>query len=137
MAASAWARIYCPEVSLGLVTPEEALDVDAVAVAVVDSPAPVEEPLSVGDVESVEPEPPALTVSPITAARARCLQAGLTDDGITALCQQIGEVDCLDELPAEVLDQIIEAGISPETVARCNAAAEPDQDPEPPAAWAA
>jgi hypothetical protein len=58
-AASAWARIYCPEVSLGLVTPEEALDVEAVAVHVVSSPAPAteEEPLRVGAVEFTEPEP--------------------------------------------------------------------------------
>jgi hypothetical protein len=58
-AASAWARIYCPEVSLGLVTPEEALDVEAVAVHVVNSPTPAveEEPLRVGAVEFTEPEP--------------------------------------------------------------------------------
>jgi hypothetical protein len=58
-AASAWARIYCPEVSLGLVTPEEALDVEAVAVHVVNSPAPAveEEPLRVGAVEFTEPDP--------------------------------------------------------------------------------
>jgi hypothetical protein len=57
-AASAWARIYCPEVSLGLVTPEEALDVEAVAVHVVNSPATAveEEPLRVGAVEFAEPE---------------------------------------------------------------------------------
>jgi len=56
-AASAWARVYCPEVSLGLVTPEEALDVDAVAVHVVSTPAPDEEPLRIGAVEFAEPEP--------------------------------------------------------------------------------
>jgi hypothetical protein len=56
-AASAWARVYCPEVSLGLVTPEEALDVDAVAVHVVSAPAPDEEPLRIGAVEFAEPEP--------------------------------------------------------------------------------
>jgi hypothetical protein len=57
-AASAWARIYCPEVSLGLVTPEEALDVEAVAVHVVSNPAPAakEEPLRVGALEFNEPE---------------------------------------------------------------------------------
>jgi len=57
-AASAWARIYCPEVSLGLVTPEEALDVEAVAVHVVSNPAPAakEEPLRVGALEFDEPE---------------------------------------------------------------------------------
>lgn len=94
-------------------------------------------PYKVLPLATPKPPAPAPTISPITAARARCLQAGLTDDGITALCQQIGEVDCLDDLPAHVLDQIIEAGISAETVARCNAATEPDSDPEPPAAWAA
>jgi len=72
-AASAWARIYCPEVSLGLVTPEEALDVEAVAVHVVKSPAPAvkEDYLRVGAVEFTEPEPdpdPAPAVEPDPAA---------------------------------------------------------------------
>lgn len=88
------------------------------------------------------PAAAAPAVTPVTAARARCLQAGLTEDGITALCQQIGEVASLAELPAEVLDQIIECGISAATVERCNGATpepEPEADPddEPPAAWAA
>lgn len=82
-------------------------------------------------------------VSPVVAARAACLQAGLTEAGITALCEQIGEVANLDQLPSDVLERIIEYGISAETVARCNGGAaepEPEPDPdddEPPAAWAA
>ncbi len=92
-------------------------------------------PLAVTNPAAPAPAPAADTVSPVTAARARCLQAGLTDDGITALSQEIGEVASLDELPTDVIAAIIEFGISPETVERCNATAEPD--PEPPAAWAA
>lgn len=87
--------------------------------------------------------PAAEVVSLVGAARAACLQAGLTDDGITALCQQIGEVASLDKLLNDVLAQIIECGISPETVTRCNGATDFDPDPQPdtdgelPASWAA
>ena len=71
-------------------------------------------------------------------ARAVCLQAGLTDRGIAALCQQVsqGSVISLERLPRELLDKLINRGVSPETVARCNGSSEPEPAPadEPEAA---
>jgi hypothetical protein len=150
-AASAWARIYCPEVSLGLVTPEEALDVDSVAVAVVDSPVPVEKPLPAFEAETVEAEPvaPPATVediapleplptaaAPAAQAEASCRAAGLTDAGIAALVHGISQGECssLRDLPLELLTRLAKAGVSPEMVSRCNGAA---PDPELPAAESA
>lgn len=148
-AASAWARIYCPEVSLGLVTPEEALDVDSVAVAVVDSPVPVEEPLPAFEAEPVDaefvappatvediaqPEPlPAATPAPAAAppaedllaqAEASCRRSGLTDAGIAAFVLEYsqGSTSDLADAPPEVLAKVARQGITPQTVERCNAA---------------
>jgi hypothetical protein len=39
-AAAFWVRLYCPEISLGLVTQEEAVDIEAVTVSEVPAPAP-------------------------------------------------------------------------------------------------
>ena len=150
-AASAWARIYCPEVSLGLVTPEEALDVDSVAVAVVDSPVPVEKPLPAFEAETVEAEPVArpatvediapleplpTAAAPAAQAEASCRAAGLTDAGIAALVDGISQGECssLRDLPLELLTRLVRAGVSPEMVSRCNGAA---PDPELPAAESA
>jgi hypothetical protein len=150
-AASAWARIYCPEVSLGLVTPEEALDVDSVAVAVVDSPVPVEKPLPAFEAETVEAEPVArpatvediapleplpTAAAPAAQAEASCRAAGLTDAGIAALVHGISQGECssLRDLPLELLTRLAKAGVSPEMVSRCNGAA---PDPELPAAESA
>jgi hypothetical protein len=65
-AAAFWVRLYCPEVSLGLVTQEEATDIEAVTVAeVTTAPAPAlapepEQPAEVAEVvEAVEVEPEA------------------------------------------------------------------------------
>jgi hypothetical protein len=62
-AAAFWVRLYCPEISLGLVTQEEATDIEAVTVAEVAPPAPAlapepEQPVEVAEaVYAVEPEP--------------------------------------------------------------------------------
>lgn len=79
--ASFWARAYCPEVSLGLATQEEAIDVEPVSVTVetpAPAPAPVEvvEPATIRDDQiAAEPEPepepdPAPAVEPDPAALA-------------------------------------------------------------------
>jgi len=79
--ASFWVRAYCPEVSLGLATQEEAIDVEPVSVTVetpAPAPAPVEvvEPATIRDDQIVaepepEPEPdPAPAVEPDPAALA-------------------------------------------------------------------
>jgi hypothetical protein len=64
-AASWWVRVFCPEISLGLGTQEEAIDVEAVAVAEVPAAAiapAVPAPLThraeeVVEVEALAPEP--------------------------------------------------------------------------------
>jgi hypothetical protein len=85
------------------------------------------------------PAPPS-HVELVAAARKACLAAGLTADGITALVDDAskGATTRLEELPAELLQRLARAGVSAETVARCNAAAEAlvsPVDDEPPARW--
>lgn len=63
------------------------------------------------------------TESPRDAAHAACINAGLTEAGITALCQQIGQVATLAQLPEATLAKVAAGSISPATVERCNAAA--------------
>jgi hypothetical protein len=78
-------------------------------------------------------------------AQQVCSDAGLTSDGVMAFCLMVssGKIAALADLPAKVLDRIIQQGISAETVAKCNGpAAEPDPDPaedpdDLPAAWSA
>jgi hypothetical protein len=69
-AASFWARVYCPEISLGIITKEEAVDVETVEVSVASStPAPP----AVAVLEPVEPEPEAVVMvksDTLTAALA-------------------------------------------------------------------
>ncbi len=68
--ASFWARAYCPEVSLGLATQEEAIDVEPVSVTV-EAPAPVEVVEPEPEPVAVEPAPePAPAVEPDPAALA-------------------------------------------------------------------
>lgn len=57
------------------------------------------------------------------AAHAACIDVGLTEAGITALCQQIGQVATLAQLPEATLAKVAAGSISPATVERCNAAA--------------
>jgi hypothetical protein len=78
-------------------------------------------------------------------AQQVCSDAGLTSDGVMAFCLMVssGKIAALADLPAKVLDRIIQQGISAETVAKCNGPAhapdlEPTDDPDDlPAAWSA
>jgi hypothetical protein len=45
-AGAFWARVYCPEISLGIVTKEEAIDVETVEVSVAEPVAPTVDPLT-------------------------------------------------------------------------------------------
>ena len=90
------------------------------------------------------PAPAAAAPAPAAKALAVCQAAGLTDLGLAAFCDLVsrGSASTLAQLPAATLARIIEGGISPETVAKCNRppAAEPEpaapDDPEDlPAAW--
>jgi hypothetical protein len=90
----------------------------------------------------VQPLKMAPPVDPVKPAADACVAAGLTFEGITAFCEMVsgGDASQLAQLPREVLQRIIQNGISAETVAKCNAPAEPEPAADPddlPAAWAA
>lgn len=136
-AASFWVRVYCPEISLGLITQEEAIDVatvEDVTAQEVPSPAvpqPIQaEPAEV--VEAVEAAKPPQQSPAKEAARpaptllqqalACCKQAGLTDEGLSKFCDKLsrGTTENLEKLPVGIIQAIVKNGIKPETVADCN-----------------
>jgi len=129
-ALTAGMRTHCPDALGGhtAYTPDE-IGGEVVAVSVAEAPA-------------------APQADPVQQAQQVCDAAGLTADGLIAFCLMVssGKIAALADLPAETLDRIVQRGISPDTVAKCNPApaAEPDPDPEPdpiddelPAAWSA
>jgi hypothetical protein len=82
---------------------------------------------------------PTPTPAPAAKALAVCQAHGLTELGLAAFCDLVsrGTASTLAELPAATLARIVEGGISPETVAKCNTPAAPAVEPEPePAATA-
>ena len=123
-ALTAGMRTHCPD-ALGGHTPYTPDEIGGEVV-----------PVSVADAT------PAPQVDPVQQAQQVCSDAGLTPDGLIAFCLLVsgGKIAALADLPAKTLDRIIQQGISPETVAKCNpaqAAADPapvnggDIDPEP------
>jgi hypothetical protein len=108
-------------------------------------PAYTPEELGGGEVVPVMvTEPPLLTTTEeLTAGAERaCRAQGLTDIGIRSLVVEIsqGNAEALEELPHNMLARLAKSGVTPETVARCNAEPEPepteDRD-DLPAAWSA
>jgi len=97
-------------------------------------------PVTVADVTPHQPTP---SLAELRAqASIACGAAGLTLDGLQAFCSELsgGDGTTLAAVSPEHLAKIVRAGISPETVARCNAAGEAltvAADDEPPAAWQA
>jgi hypothetical protein len=122
-------RTHCPDALGGhtAYTPEELGDSAEVVPVTVSEPQPV---LATTD---------ELAVGAERACRAR----GLTDHGINALVLEIskGKAEALEDLPHNMLARLAKSGVSPETVARCNAsplpADEPDDSDDLPAAWSA
>jgi hypothetical protein len=98
------------------------------------------EPLTTPAPATVAPPP-----DPATAALAVCHAAGLTDLGLAAFCDLAAghsTASTLAQLPPETLARIVESGISPETVAKCNTPPAAEPEPEPaataedlPTAW--
>jgi hypothetical protein len=92
--------------------------------------------------EAAPGQPPMPDHSRLQQAQQVCDAAGLTADGVIAFCLMVsnGKIAALADLPANVLDRIIQQGISGETVAKCNGAPESEPEPQPadddlPAAW--
>jgi hypothetical protein len=92
-AASWWVRVFCPEISLGLGTQEEAIDVEAVAVAEVPAegiapavPAPLTHRAEeVAEVEALAPDPEPQAPNPEPAPSSPNLEASSPDLGPSTL----------------------------------------------------
>jgi hypothetical protein len=123
-ALTAGMRTHCPDALGGhpAYTPEELGDAEVVPVMVTETA-----PLPDSEL--------------IAKAYAACGDAGLSDDGLIALVDELsqGAAQTLDQLPVPILQRLAKGGVSPETVARCNAEPETtDEDPDDlPAAWSA
>jgi hypothetical protein len=91
---------------------------------------------------TVTEAPPAVVVPDLaTPALEVCHSAGLTPEGLAQFCLMVSDdrAASLVDLPTATLQRIIQQGISPETVAKCNATElEPTEDSDDlPAAWSA
>lgn len=125
-------RTYCPDALGGATayTNEELGVDDAEPVAV-----------TVTEVTQPQPQDSAPSLAELRAqASIACRDAGLTTEGLQAFCSEIsgGDWTTLAAVSPDLLTRIIRSGVSPETVARCNAAGEAltvATDDEPPAVW--
>jgi hypothetical protein len=128
-ALTAGMRTHCPDALGGssAYTPEELGASDVVPVTVTE-PAP----------PAPAPTPPSPTPELINQAFVACGDAGLTGEGLDALVAELsqGEASQLDQLPVGILQRLASAGVSAETVVRCNGATTIIDD-ELPAAWSA
>lgn len=93
-------------------------------------------------VTEVRTERPMLTTTDdlVAGAQRACDARGLTPGGLQVFLDELGAT-CLQELERHQLARLAKSGVSPETVARCNAAAEAlttsVEDPDDlPATWA-
>ncbi len=126
-ALTAGMRTHCPDALGGhpAYTPEELGDADVVPVMVTEA-APA--PRLVPDADL------------IAKAYSACGDAGLSDDGLIALVDELsqGAAQTLDQLPVPILQRLAKGGVSPETVVRCNGDEVATDDPDDlPAAWSA
>ena len=128
-ALTAGMRTHCPDALGGhpAYTPEELGGDDVVPVTVTE-PAP----------PAPAPAPASPSPELINQAFVACGDAGLTGEGLDALINELsqGEAHSLDQLPVGILQRLAGAGVSAETVVRCNGATTVLDD-DLPAAWSA
>jgi hypothetical protein len=121
-ALTAGMRTHCPDALGGhpAYTPEELGDADVVPVMVTEAA-----PLPDSDL--------------IAKAYSACGDAGLSDDGLIALVDELsqGAAQTLDQLPVPILQRLAKGGVSPETVVRCNGEPTTEDPDDLPAAWSA
>jgi hypothetical protein len=123
-ALTAGMRTHCPDALGGhpAYTPEELGGGEVVPVMVTEAPRLVPD------------------ADLIAKAYAACGDAGLSDDGLIALVDELsqGAAQTLDQLPVPILQRLAKGGVSPETVLRCNGDEGATEDPDDlPAAWSA
>ena len=122
-ALTAGMRTHCPDALGGhpAYTPEELGDADVVPVMVTEAPRLVPD------------------ADLIAKAYAACGDAGLSDDGLIALIDELsqGAAQTLDQLPMPILQRLAKGGVSPETVVRCNGDTTTEDPDDLPAAWSA
>ena len=121
-ALTAGMRTHCPDALGGhpAYTPEELGDAEVVPVMVTETA-----PLPDSEL--------------IAKAYAACGDAGLSDDGLIALVDELsqGAAQTLDQLPMPILQRLAKSGVSPETVVRCNGDTITEDPDDLPAAWSA
>ena len=126
-ALTAGMRTHCPDALGGhpAYTPEELGASDVVPVTVTEPAPPA--PALVPDVEL------------LAKAYAACGDAGLSDDGLIALVDELsqGAAQTLDQLPVLTLQRLAKVGVSAETVVRCNGDTTTEDPDDLPAAWSA
>ena len=122
-ALTAGMRTHCPDALGGhpAYTPEELGDADVVPVTVTEAPRLVPD------------------TDLIAKAYAACGDAGLSDDGLIALIDELsqGAAQTLDQLPMPILQRLAKGGVSLETVVRCNGDTTTEDPDDLPAAWSA
>lgn len=129
-AGAFWARVYCPEISLGITTKEEAIDVETVEVSVAE-PAPVVEVIE-AEAQPSEPmvavEPGSMAIAAMEAIKSATEQA-ILEKYVARAVKLSSEGKITEQEHKEILNAIEaraqELAVVPEP--------EPIDDPAPPA----